>query len=91
MAGLPRSSNIAEGMHNGFRCLMGCTNPAIWRFIAFLKKEQDLTKWKITQKMLRRPPLLRQKKWVDNDRRLNAVIDSYDDYDRLDYLKCVEQ
>ena len=53
-----------------------------------MKKKQDLTKWKITQKMLRRPPPPRLKKWVDNDRRLNAVIDSYDDYDRLDYLKC---
>ena len=54
-----------------------------------MKKEQDLTKWSNKQKMLRRPPPPRQKKWVDKGRRLNAVIDSYDDYDRLDYLKCV--
>ena len=40
------------------------------------------------QKLLRRPPP-RQKKLVDYDRRLNAVIDNYDDYDRLDLLKCV--
>jgi hypothetical protein len=29
---------------------MGCTNPTIWRFIDVLKKEQDLTQWKINQK-----------------------------------------
>ena len=89
MAGLPRSSNIAEGWHNGFRSLMGCTNPTIWRFIDVLKKEQDLTDWKIAQKLMRQPPPPRQKKWLDYDRRLNAVIDSYDDYERLDFLKCV--
>jgi hypothetical protein len=27
MAGLPRSSNIAEGWHNVFRSMMGCINP----------------------------------------------------------------
>ena len=51
-----------------------------------LKKEQDLTNWMIAQKLMRQPPLPRQKKWLDYDRRLNAVIDAYDDYERLDFL-----
>ena len=56
MAGLPRSSNIAEGWHNGFRSLMGCTNPTIWRFLDVLKKELE------DQKLMRQPPPARQKK-----------------------------
>ena len=38
-----------------------------------MKKEQDLTKWSNKQKMLRRPPPPRQKKWVDKGPRLNTV------------------
>ena len=48
LAGLPRSSNLAEGWHNGFRALLGCTNPAIWFFLTALKLEQGLTDQKIT-------------------------------------------
>ena len=70
--------------------LMGCTNPTIWRFIDVLRKEQVLTDWKIAQKLMRQPPPPRQKKWLDYDRRLNVVIDAYDDYERLDFLRCVE-
>ena len=40
LACLPRSFNFAERWHNAFQCLMGCSNPTIWRFIDVLKKEQ---------------------------------------------------
>ena len=50
------SGNLTEGLHNRFRCLMGRSNHTIWRFIDVLKKEQDLTNWKINQKMMRQPP-----------------------------------
>ena len=26
---LPRSTNIAEGWHRGFNCMLGCSNPTI--------------------------------------------------------------
>ena len=44
LASLPRSSNLAEGwtLDNAFQCLMGCSNPTIWRFIDVLKEEQYL-------------------------------------------------
>ena len=56
LACLPRSSNFAERWQNAFQCLMGCSNPTIWRFIDVLKEEQDLTNWKINQKMMRQSP-----------------------------------
>ena len=63
------SSNLAKGWHNGFRCLMDRTNHIIWRFVDVLKKEQDLTDWKINQKMMRQPLLL-------NRRSRNTTTDS---------------
>ena len=65
LACLPRSFNLAEGWHNGFRCLVGCSNHTIWPFIDVLKKELDLTDWKINQKMMRQAPPPQQKKWKD--------------------------
>ena len=47
-ASVPRSSYLAERWDNGFQCLVGSSNPTIWRFIDVLKKEQDLTDWKIS-------------------------------------------
>ena len=43
LALLPRSSNMAEGWHNGFRSLVRCSNPTIWSFLDALKSEQGLT------------------------------------------------
>ena len=40
ICGLPRSSNIAEGWHNGFKTLVACANPTMWRFLDCLKLEQ---------------------------------------------------
>ena len=42
-----------------------------------------MTDWKINQKMMI------QKKWKDYDRQMNSIIMSYDDFQRMDYLKCV--
>ena len=33
LAGLPRSNNLVEGWHNGFRSLMGVSNPTLWTFL----------------------------------------------------------
>ena len=43
------------------KCLMGCSNSKMWRFIDVLKKEQDLTDWKINQDMTRQPLLLNRR------------------------------
>ena len=40
LALLPRSSNMAEGWHNGFSSLVRCSNPTIWSFLDALKLEQ---------------------------------------------------
>ena len=55
LAGLPRSSNLDEGWHNGFQALLGCTNPTIWSFLSALKLEQGLAGQKMTYHLMRRP------------------------------------
>ena len=54
-----------------------------------MKKEQGLTDVKITKHLMREAPEPRQKKWLDFDKRLERIVDTYEDYDILDYLKCV--
>ena len=38
---------------------------------------------------MRQPHPPKQKKWKDNDRQLNSIIMSYDDFQRMDFLKFV--
>ena len=90
LCGIPRSSNIAEGWHNGFKTLVGCTNPTIWRFFDCLKLEQAITDHKISRHLNRDPPPRREAKWIRYDERLDKVINDYDTYaDVMQFLKVV--
>ena len=87
--GLPRSSNLAEGRHNGFKSIVNCTNPTIWNFMDALQLEHSLTELKIVKHLTRTPPPPRQKKWINYDNRLQRVVGSYDRYPILTYLKVI--
>ena len=89
LCSLPRSSNIAEGWHNGFRSLVNCTHPTIWKFLEALKLEQAVTDGKFCNHLMRNPPPPRQKKWIKLDERLQDIIDHYDDYEPLRYLTVI--
>ena len=78
LALLPRSSNMAEGWHNGFRSLVRCSNPTIWSFLDALRLEQGLTDQKIAELLLLHPAPSRSKKWVNLDNKLQEFINAYD-------------
>ena len=78
LALLPRSSNMAEGWHNGFRSLVRCSNSTIWSFLDALKLEQGLTDQKIAEHLLLHPAPPRSKKWVNLDNKLQEFINAYD-------------
>ena len=78
LALLPRSSNMAEGWHNGFRSLVRCSNPTIWSFLDALKLEQGLTDQKIAERLLLHPAPPRSKMWVNLDNKLQEFINAYD-------------
>ena len=90
LARLPRSSNLAEGWHNGFKSLVSCTNPTLWKFLDCLKLEQAITDTKIASFLNRDDPPRRQSKWIKYDERLDRVINSYDRYtDVMEFLTVV--
>ena len=78
LARLPRSSNMAEGWHNGFRSLVRCTNPTIWTFLDAMKLEQGLTDQKIADRLLLLPPPPRAQKWMNLDRKIEDLVVAYD-------------
>ena len=87
LAGLPRSSNIAEGWHIEFKFLLQCTNPTLWAFLDPLKLEQGLTDQKIADRLMLRAPELRAEKWIEVDQKLEEKIVAYDN-DRYEILEC---
>ena len=87
---LPRSSNIAEGWHNGFAQMLSCTNPSIWKFLDCLRSEQSLTDAKLTKRLLRERPEPRAPKWIRYDQQLQRIVQSYDDYaNKISDLKAI--
>ena len=66
-AGIPRSSNIAEGWHNGSSSLVSCAHPTVWKFLDAFRLEQALTDIKITSHPTRKPLEPRSHNWVKHD------------------------
>ena len=85
---LPSSTNMAEGWHHGFSSMLSCTNPSLWRFLEALKKEQNLTRMKLSRMRMMLDPATRAAKWRRYDDRLERLCNSFDqDTDILEYLK----
>ena len=89
MSRIPRSTNIAEGWHNGFMSLMQCHNPTLWKFSDCIKKEQSLTDAKIVKYKMKDDSEPRADKWVKLDTKLHKFIECYDDIERIDFLSRV--
>ena len=91
LTGQPRSSNLAEGWHNGFQDLIGCTNPTIWSFLTALKLEQWLTEQKMTDRLMRRPPPQSSIEWIRLDEKLEDFVIAKDNggCEILNYLSAV--
>ncbi|MCP4456586.1 MAG: hypothetical protein GY816_00945 [Cytophagales bacterium] len=44
---------------------------------------------KLTKRLCREPPERRAPKWIKYDQKLQTVVDAYDEYEVLDYLKVI--
>lgn len=92
LAGIPRSSNQAEGWHNGFHTMLQCNNPTMWKFLDCLKAEQVLVDTKKDLQQQRHPPPKRDAHWVKYDKALERIIDAYDTYDSiLEFLQTIAE
>ena len=76
LARLDRSANIAEGWHNGFRSLLGCDNPTMWKFMDALKLEQNVTDVKWADHLNRKSPPQQEPKWKKFDETLESFIEN---------------
>ena len=69
---LPRTNNAVEGFHSAICSSITCKRPNIWKFIAALKKEEELQQTKIIHVNKGDAPA-RQKIYKSIDRPLKSL------------------
>ncbi|KAK3931037.1 GPI ethanolamine phosphate transferase 1, partial [Frankliniella fusca] len=87
-----RTNNLSEGWHNRFQGVIGKNHPSIYAALGEIQKEQADTETMLHELTLgRRVKAAPKKKWLDQQRRVKAVVSEYGVYkdeDRvLDYLR----
>ncbi|XP_042210753.1 uncharacterized protein LOC121858377 [Homarus americanus] len=87
--GLPRTTNSFEGWHRGFEQRMAITHPTVCRLVSKLRKEQS--DWELTIEQTAAGMVLRKpkKKHQILNTRLKSVIEKYEEYPRIDFLRAI--
>jgi len=83
----PRINNAVEGWHNAFNSSIRVNHTTIWRFINFIKTEQNLVEAKIEKINLGESHASKRKQYKDLDQRLENIALNYQRGDILNYLK----
>jgi hypothetical protein len=86
--GLPRTNNSVEGWHRGFQQCVDCHHPAIHKIIDHFRKEQDHVE--VEMKGFRaeiQHPVALKTKYVQLNRRLEAILPMYGNIANMDYLR----
>ena len=55
----------------------------------FRDRGGQVTDVNLTKRLYREAPERRAAKWIKYDQRLQTVVDAYEDYDMLDFLKVI--
>ena len=84
---LPRTNNAVEGWHRGFATNLGAYHPNFWRYLDILKREQCLSKAKLTQLISGQGPPAPRRQYRDAGTRLLAVVSDYENRHILDFLR----
>ena len=82
---LPRINNTDEGFHSALRSSITCKHPNIWKFIAALKKEEELQQTKIIH-VNRGDAPTRKKIYKSIDRQLKTLVNTYDNSNKISFL-----
>ena len=83
---LPRTNNNVEGWHRGIQSHINACHPNIWKFLNVIKKEENLTRVRITQ-VLGGHQFPERKKYKDVNTRIVNIVQSYPRLQNLDYLR----
>ena len=84
---LPRTNNAVEGWHRGFATNLGAYHPNFWRYLDILKREQCLSKAKLTQLISGQGPPAPRRQYRDAGTRLLAVVSDHENRHILDFLR----
>ncbi|XP_042228041.1 uncharacterized protein LOC121870325 [Homarus americanus] len=86
--GLPRTTNSLEGWHRGFEQRKAITHPTVCRLVSKLRKEQS--DWELTIEQAAAEMVLRKpKKYQILNTRLKSLIEKYEEYPRIDFLRAI--
>lgn len=76
-ARLPRTTNLVEGWHNGFKVLC----------VTVSQQTETLTDIKHTKINMREQPPKRSRRWISLEERQTAFVDTYDFDDVMSYVR----
>ncbi|QQP37197.1 Uncharacterized protein FKW44_017394, partial [Caligus rogercresseyi] len=80
--GLPRTNNNVERWHCQFSSQVASCHPILWKFLEFLKKEENLIRIDIIQQLAGHPPPLQRRRY----QRILTILKDYENREIVDYL-----
>ncbi|XP_003740080.1 uncharacterized protein LOC100898251 [Galendromus occidentalis] len=89
--GIARTNNAVEGWHSAFQRRLGSSNPTFYKLIEQLKLEQGMMEFGVDNTAARGNDTPPKRVYRDRQRRLNELVESYENYDRIEYLTAVAQ
>ena len=82
---LPRTNKAVESFHSALRSSITCRHPNIWKFIAAVKKEEELQQTKIIH-VNRGDAPARKKIYKSIDSQLKTLVNTYDNSNTISFL-----
>ena len=86
----PKTNNAVEGWHRTFETQVAGHHPNIWKFLDFLKKEQNYNDVKVDQFLAGNSLQPPRKKYRDSSERIKRIVEKYSSYSNvIDYLRAI--
>ena len=84
---LPRTNDAVEGWHKSFNTNIGGHHVNFWKFLAVIKKEEDLSRVKFVHLQQGRAPANRHIVYFAVNARICNVVASYANRQPMDYIR----
>ena len=86
---LPRTNNSVEGWHSSFNRHVGCHHANIWKLIAVLKNDDDITGITLVKILQGNPPKNPNPVYSRLNARVVTVVNSYDNRTPMEFLRAI--
>ena len=87
---LPKTNNAVEGWHRAFQTSLGHNHPTVYKFVEFLRLEQDHTEKKLTRLNVGQQDVTKHAKYERAYTAIKQIVSEYDTRaDKLDYLHAI--